>query len=160
MTDALPATPASVAETSVEFGWDGHALEPGIALALSGGGFRAMLFHSGALMRLNEFGLLSRVARISSVSGGSIASGYLACVWKQLGAVDAAGSFAQFNEKYVDPVLTFGRQKIDVTDILTGILPWTSAADQVAASYDKMLFRGVGLQALPDQPQFVICARG
>jgi NTE family protein len=158
MTNALSATPAMVAETSLEFAWDGHALEPGIALALSGGGFRAMLFHAGALLRLNEFGLLSRVARISSVSGGSIASGYLACVWKQLGAVDAAGSFAQFKEKYVDPVLTFGRQKIDVTDILTGILPWTSAADQVAASYDKMLFRGVGLQALPDQPQFVICA--
>ena len=55
MTNALPATPASVAETSLEFGWDGHALEPGIALALSGGGFRAMLFHAGALMRLNEF---------------------------------------------------------------------------------------------------------
>ncbi|HQS49818.1 MAG TPA: patatin-like phospholipase family protein, partial [Xanthobacteraceae bacterium] len=45
------------------------------ALALSGGGFRAVLFHCGALMRLNELGVLSRITRISSVSGGAIANG-------------------------------------------------------------------------------------
>jgi len=33
----------------------------GIALALSGGGFRATLFHLGTLTRLNELGLLPRV---------------------------------------------------------------------------------------------------
>jgi NTE family protein len=52
-----------------------------------------MLFHVGALMRLNELGVLSRVARISSVSGGSIAAGYLACVWNQLGPPNAVGAF-------------------------------------------------------------------
>jgi hypothetical protein len=31
---------------------------PGVALCLSGGGYRAMLFHLGALWRLNEVGLL------------------------------------------------------------------------------------------------------
>src|SRR5260221_663578 len=40
----------------------------GIALALSGGGYRAMLFHVGAILRLNEAGLLPRLKRISSVS--------------------------------------------------------------------------------------------
>jgi hypothetical protein len=59
MTDPLPASPGSLADKSADFTWDDHALEPGIALALSGGGFRAMLFHAGALMRLNELGLLS-----------------------------------------------------------------------------------------------------
>jgi NTE family protein len=158
MTDPLPASPSSLAEKSSDFTWDGHVLEPGVALALSGGGFRAMLFHAGALMRLNELGVLSTVTRISSVSGGSIASGYLAFVWNQLGAPDAAGSYAQFREKYVEPILAFSRQKIDVGDILTGLLPWTSAAEQVADSYDKALFHGVKLQALPDHPQFVFCA--
>ena len=158
MTDPLPASPSSLAEKSAGFTWDGHALEPGLALALSGGGFRAMLFHAGALMRLNELGVLSKVARISSVSGGSIASGYLACVWKRLGDPDAAGSYAKFKEKYVEPILAFSRQKIDIGDILTGLLPWTSAAEQVAGSYDKMLFHGVKLQALPDRPHFVFCA--
>ena len=71
MTDSLPASPAGAAQQAADFKWDGGALEPGLALALSGGGFRAMLFHAGALMRLNELGILSRVARISSVSAGS-----------------------------------------------------------------------------------------
>lgn len=158
MTDPLPASRSSLAEKSTNFTWDGHALEPGVALALSGGGFRAMLFHAGALTRLNELGILSTVARISSVSGGSIASGYLACVWNQLGMPNAAGSYAQFKEKYVEPILSFSRQKIDIGDILTGLLPWTSAAEQVKDSYDKALFHGVKLQALPDSPQFVFCA--
>src|ERR1700716_2716394 len=125
MSDPLPASPSSLADKSADFTWDGHALQSGIALALSGGGFRAMLFHAGALMRLNELGVLSRVARISSVSGGSISSGFLACVWRQLGAPDAGGAFAQFQQKYVEPILAFSREKIDVGDILTGMLPWT-----------------------------------
>jgi NTE family protein len=50
------------------------------ALALSGGGFRATLYHLGALKRLNELKYLSRFERISSVSGGSIAAGMLRCV--------------------------------------------------------------------------------
>jgi NTE family protein len=69
MTELLPMSPSRVVQQADDFKWDGNALEPGIALALSGGGFRAMLFHAGALMRLNELGVLSRVARISSVSG-------------------------------------------------------------------------------------------
>ena len=158
MTDLLPASPAGIAQKADEFNWDGKSLEAGIALALSGGGFRAMLFHAGALMCLNELGVLSRVARISSVSGGSIAAGYLAFVWKKLGATNAAGAFEKFQETFVEPILNFSRQKIDVSDILTGLLPWTSAAEQVAASYDKYLFNNVSLQSIPDEPRFVFCA--
>jgi NTE family protein len=117
-----------------------------------------MLFHAGALKRLNELGVLSRVARISSVSGGSIAAGFLASVWKSLGPANAAGSFDQFQEKYVEPILSFSREKIDVGDILTGLLPWTSAATQVAASYDRSLLHNISLQDIPDQPRFVFCA--
>src|SRR5947209_3396987 len=43
--------------------------EQGIALCLSGGGYRAMLFHTGALIRLNELGYLPKIDRVSSVSG-------------------------------------------------------------------------------------------
>jgi NTE family protein len=109
-------------------------------------------------VRLNELGILSRVARISSVSGGSIAAGYLAYVWKKLGATNAAGAFEKFQDTYVEPILNFGHQKIDVSDILTGLLPWTSAAEQVAASYDKYLFNNISLQGIPDEPRFVFCA--
>lgn len=158
MTEPLPMSPSRVVQQAEDFKWDGNALEPGVGLALSGGGFRAMLFHAGALMRLNELGVLSRVARISSVSGGSIAAGYLACVWGQLGPPNAAGAFDQFQSKYVEPILRFSREKIDVGDILAGLLPWTSAADQVAASYDKLLFHDITLQNIPDRPRFVFCA--
>ena len=48
------------------------------AIALSGGGYRASLFHLGALRRLNELGFLGDAERISSVSGGSILAGHLA----------------------------------------------------------------------------------
>ena len=41
----------------------------GVALCLSGGGYRAMLFHVGSIWRLNEAGLLPRIKRISRVSG-------------------------------------------------------------------------------------------
>src|SRR2546427_2105731 len=59
--------------------------KPGIALCLSGGGYRAMLFHAGALWRLNELTFLPRLDRISSVSGGSIAAGLLGLKWDGLG---------------------------------------------------------------------------
>ena len=49
--------------------------ESGIGLALSGGGFRAALFHCGAFCRLNELGYLQKLDRVSSVSGGSIPAG-------------------------------------------------------------------------------------
>src|SRR5258705_5433838 len=64
---------------------------PGVALCLSGGGYRAMLFHLGALWRLNDAGLLRGLVRVSSVSGGSITAGVLGLKWKQL----------QFNENNV-----------------------------------------------------------
>jgi predicted acylesterase/phospholipase RssA/MinD-like ATPase involved in chromosome partitioning or flagellar assembly len=43
-----------------------------VGLALSGGGFRAALYHIGVLARLAELDMLRRVEVISCVSGGSI----------------------------------------------------------------------------------------
>lgn len=43
-----------------------------IGLALSGGGFRASLFHLGVLLRLQELRVLERITHISGVSGGAI----------------------------------------------------------------------------------------
>ena len=48
-----------------------------IALALSGGGIRAMVFHLGVLKHLAVRGLLENVAKISTVSGGSLLVGLL-----------------------------------------------------------------------------------
>lgn len=43
-----------------------------VGLALSGGGFRAALFHLGVMARLAEVGALRAVETLSTVSGGSI----------------------------------------------------------------------------------------
>ena len=58
----------------------------GIGLCLSGGGFRATLFHLGALRRMNELGILSRddFRTVASVSGGSIAAAALATAYTRL----------------------------------------------------------------------------
>ena len=47
-----------------------------IGLALSGGGFRASLFHIGVLAKLAEFDILRHVEVLSCVSGGSIVGAY------------------------------------------------------------------------------------
>lgn len=48
------------------------------ALWLAGPGYRAGLFHLGALTRLNELGLLAQVNTVGAVSGGSILAALLA----------------------------------------------------------------------------------
>src|SRR5208337_2719603 len=53
-------------------------------LALSGGGFRASLFHIGVLARLAEMDLLRHVEVISCVSGGSILGAYYYLELQQL----------------------------------------------------------------------------
>ena len=63
---------------------DQSQLADGIALCLSGGGYRAMLFHLGGIIRLNEMGHLKSIARVSSVSAGSITAGVLGQAWRQL----------------------------------------------------------------------------
>lgn len=53
--------------------------EPGdhVTISLSGGGLRATLFALGALLAVVEAGVNARVSSISSVSGGSIANGFI-----------------------------------------------------------------------------------
>lgn len=50
----------------------------GIAICLSGGGFRAAVFHLGALRRLNELGILTKARTVTASSGGSIVAAMVA----------------------------------------------------------------------------------
>src|SRR6478736_9991934 len=92
---------------------------PGIALCLSGGGYRAMLFHVGSLWRLNEAGYLPKLARISSVSGGSITAGVLGHRWSKLDF--ANGVAANFQSEVVATIRSMASHTIDVGDVLKGI---------------------------------------
>ncbi|MCI0654819.1 MAG: patatin-like phospholipase family protein, partial [Methylococcaceae bacterium] len=55
-----------------------------LGLSLSGGGFRAALFHIGTLARLAELDLLRHVQVLSTVSGGSIIGAMYYLKLKQL----------------------------------------------------------------------------
>ena len=134
----------------------------GVGLALSGGGYKAAAYHLGGLIRLNELGWLNRINRISSVSGGSIAAGYLGLHWKDL-TFDGAGVASNFNAVIVEPLRDFLTEvSLDVSQGLLGLLlPFRSAADGVAKGYDKHLFKGKTLQDLPAEgkgPRFVLLA--
>jgi len=132
--------------------------EPGIALCLSGGGYRAMMFHLGVLWRLNEAAMLPMLARVSSVSGGSITAGVVAMNWAQL-AFNDAGVAKKFDSRVVEPLRAMAGTSVDVASVLVGIgLPFTSVSDRVVKAYRKHLFAKTTLQDLPDQPRFVINA--
>lgn len=135
----------------------GQPLDPGTALCLSGGGYRAMLFHVGSLWRLNELAHLPKIARISSVSGGSITAGVLGLKWNRL-AFDAAGVAQRFREEVVAPLRAMAGVTIDVRDVLTAIFTPGTVAEHVAGSYRQHLFGDATLQDLPDAPRFVINA--
>lgn len=130
----------------------------GTALCLSGGGYRAMLFHVGSLWRLNEAGWLPKIDRISSVSGGSITAGVLGLHWNQLG-FDGQGVAAAFQAALVDPIRSMAGETIDAGAVLGGLFsPGSSISDHVATAYRKHLFDHKTLQDLPDHPRFVINA--
>jgi NTE family protein len=132
---------------------------PGIALCLSGGGYRAMLFHLGALWRLNELGYLPRLDRVSSVSGGSITAAVLGAAWEELG-FDHRGVSAAFEERVAAPIRALAAKTIDARAIILGLLAPGSIAKRIAGYYNRWLFSGRTLQDLPGPPAplFVINA--
>lgn len=125
---------------------------PGIGLAISGGGYRAMLFHLGSFLRLFELGLLKELDRISSVSGGSITSAKIALEWNRL------NSRADFMNHVVGPIRKLAGITIDVPSVAGGVLLPGSVADRISGFYRKHLFGDATLQQLPDAPRFVINA--
>jgi NTE family protein len=128
-----------------------------MALCLSGGGYRAMVFHIGSLWRLYEAGLLGQIKRISSVSGGSIAAGVLALNWHKL-SFNPAKIENDFIPEVVRPLLEMASETIDAESVIFGSLLPGRISDRVARAYDTMLFKGATLQDLPDAPRFVINA--
>jgi NTE family protein len=135
----------------------GRPPEPGMALCLSGGGYRAMVFHVGSLWRLYELGLLGKMRRFSSVSGGSIAAGFLGLVWPKL-SFDPGNIATDFIPHFVAPLRALASTTIDTPALVKGLLFPGSLSDKVAAAYEKHLFGKATLQDLPDQPRFVLTA--
>jgi NTE family protein len=119
-------------------------------LALSGGGYRATLFHLGSLWRLNELSWLKRLAEITSVSGGSITAGWLGLRWKKL-KFRRNGVADNFVEEIVNPIREFCSHGIEGEAFIAGL----------ARPYRRKLFGKATLQDLPSDkegPRFTIYA--
>jgi len=151
--EAVPETTLPLSPVRLIAG-DTVAPQPGIALCLSGGGYRAMLFHLGALKRLNELKYLKRIARISSVSGGSITAGALAMNWGKL-QFDANGKATNFVEMVEKPVIEQAGHTMDAFAVLRGLATLGLAGSQTGYYYSKFLFGKTTLQDLPDEPVFI-----
>lgn len=168
--DTSEPTRRPTAESSVEAATP-HAVETylprppenrsGTALCLSGGGFRAALFHLGALRRLNELGILSRIDTITSVSGGSIIAAHLASYLVSSPLV--GDRIPDWERGVAAPFRAFTARNLRTIPLLIGFLPWnllrnpSAAAEALAKRYRQRLTK-LKLTELPERPSFVICA--
>ncbi len=138
-----------------------------LGLALSGGGFRASLYHLGLIRFLRDAGILSRVTHVTSVSGGSIIAAHLALNWDRYNGSPnefdaAAAEFLAFVEMDV-------RNRIVRRFPLVAPLRWArrllglstrklSRIGLLEQHYERYLYGDKSLFELPQSPQLHILA--
>lgn len=156
-----PITPEDHVRQPVRFIPTDDSREPedGVGLCLSGGGYRAMTFHLGTLLRLNEARWLPRLTRVSSVSGGSITAAALAIAWPDLD-FDENGRSRALDELVIGRIRDLASATIDERAIGIGLLTPGSIGERVAEAYRDKLLGDCTLQDLPPEPAplFVINA--
>lgn len=139
-----------------------------IGLALSGGGFRASLYHLGLVRFLRDAGILPRVTHITSVSGGSVLAAHLVLNWERYN-----GSPHEFDAA-ASELLAFVR--LDVRNRIARRFPLTmpvrwarrfllgrsnrklTRTGLLEYHYEKYLFGDTSLFELPERPQLHILA--
>ena len=139
---------------------DGEKIEEIAGLCLSGGGYRAMLYHAGAICRMNRLGLLRRIRRVSSVSGGSMAAAALAVSWPQL-HWNGTGVATNLEALFLPKVYAQADDSVDVSGTMKWALPFTSPLNGLLASYRRNIVGKASLADLPagpDDPVFVFNA--
>jgi len=132
-----------------------------IGLALSGGGFRATLYHLGLVRFLRDADILRQVTHITSVSGGSIMAAHLALNWDRY-----TGSTEEF-DKAASQLLDFIR--LDVRNRILRRFPlglllrWPrrllglsnrqlTRTGLLERQYEKHLYGDKSLFELPESP--------
>jgi NTE family protein len=140
-------------------------MKPRIALALSGGGFRASIFHLGMLRRLAELGWLPEVDVISTVSGGSIVGAFAVQRWNSFLA--AGGDAKAFESLISTPFVERVQAHNFLLRWLVSSWRWpfrkisskaftrTQAATELL---DDIFFDGQRCDSLPSRPVLIINA--
>ena len=136
----------------------------GIGLCLSGGGFRASLFHLGGLRRLNELGILTRpdFKTITSVSGGSITAAQLATALARNQTHPGPIPNDQWDRDVRDPLRAFTKKDVRTGPFVKRFRPWNlwkteTTVNALAERYEKEL-TPLRLKQLPERPAFLFLA--
>lgn len=135
-------------------------------MCLSGGGFRAAIFHLGALLRLHETGVLRSLDLISSVSGGSIASAWLlSCHLRQRSS--PSESFPDWCDRIdfladvVEPFRAVAARDLRTLPVVL-TAPWNwlwpSARVGLLRRGYRSFLGDIVMADLPRSPRFVFCA--
>ncbi len=138
-----------------------------IGLALSGGGFRASIFHLGVILRLEERGIMPDVSVISCVSGGSIIAAYYVCEmerrlrtrrkdWEENPVETRVGLFHEIAKDFFRALDHNLRTRAMVFSPfyhpflwLKSLRPGCSRSDLIREEYDRWFYHGATLDALP-----------
>ena len=139
---------------------------PETALCLSGGGYRAAIFHLGAMLRLHERDELAEVDLFSAVSGGSIALAWLAS--RYLALRDGPGEDfdewcgrCDFRAQVLEPfraVVSRDLRSFAVLATLPFNWIWPAARVRLLERGYRRFLGGLALGELPEAPGFVFCA--
>ena len=125
------------------------------ALWLSGGGYRAALFHLGALTRLNELGLLGQIDTVGAVAGGSIMAALLAS------RVDwpLHGAYRDWPERVAEPMRAIARRNARARAFLRKPLVAPGADAALEERYARELLDSLGGES-EHGPRFVFGGAG
>lgn len=132
--------------------------KPRIAIALSGGGVRAVVFHLGVLSRLAAASLLEHVTFVSTVSGGSIAAGLTFAL---------SGNKWPSSETYGTEIAPKARRLLTESSLQGAYVrrsitrPWKlwSGGSAILAERIEAMFGVQGtLTDLPEKPRWIINA--
>lgn len=141
-----------------------NKIESRIGLTLSGGGFRASIFHLGVLRRLAEARWLDKIDVISTVSGGSIVGAFAALGWKDV--LENGGDWPALKKYIADPFLKIIQEHNFITDWCK-LLPFllfkkkdkTFTRTKLAALlFGNRFFSGKLCDELPEKPLLIINA--
>lgn len=141
---------------------------PKIGLALSGGGFRATLYHLGIIRFLRDAGTLRDVSHITSVSGGSILAAHLVLNWERYNGTPE--EFDKASKELLDFIRMDVRNRIVRRypfAVLATAPRWIARrpvnrrftrAGMLEHHYKKYLYGDVCLYELPESPELHILA--
>ena len=135
-------------------------------LALSGGGFRASLYHLGVIRYLRDAGLIQNIKQITSVSGGSVVAAHMVLNWDRYCGSDE--DFDQVSGELIHFLQMDVRNRIVRRFPLASMVNWGRRTVRLPAwrqytraglleqHYQKYLYGDVGLFSLPDAPRLYI----